>query len=403
MATDPNANYTYNSGWTVQDFLNASGAKSADGRMVWATGEPMSGKTTYDPDVFLNTPNQAYGGQTPLQYLTGLGIDPTNMSAAVPDVRDSSGDMGEMFDKAVMALVGAVVGGGIASWAGGAGALGGAGGAESFGAWQPGMTGGADFAGLTTAELGGGIGPIYGGGGLGAEGVVDPFADFGNAWEQAAAESANQNAALETANGISGGGGLGGLAKTPLGSLKAILESGGSIDDWLRLAGAAAPGLIGAFASNQQTGAITDLANKSAGFGAPYRQRLSDLYADPSSFLSSPEVQVPVQQGTDALARALSAKVGNPVGNMSAMGELQNYASNQLFGRLGQEKDRLAGFGGLSAYTNAAPGLEQSAIASNANMWNALGSSASNVFNPPTTLEQLLKGLKGSNITFGVA
>jgi hypothetical protein len=73
-----------------------------------------------------------------------------------------------------------------------------------------------------------------------------------------------------------------------------------------------------------------------------------------------------------------------------------------LFGKLGQEKDRLAGFGGLSNYNQAAPGLEQSAIASNANFWNALGSSASNVFNPPTTLEQLLKGLKGSNI-FGVA
>lgn len=93
--------------------------------------------------------------------------------------------------------------------------------------------------------------------------------------------------------------------------------------------------------------------------GAPYRDRLAGLYADPSSFLSSPEVMAPVQQATDALARALSVK-GNPAGSPAAMSEIQNYAANQLFGRLGQEKDRLAQFGGLSAFNQsgaAVPGI----------------------------------------------
>jgi hypothetical protein len=101
--------------------------------------------------------------------------------------------------------------------------------------------------------------------------------------------------------------------------------------------------------------------------GGPYRERLAALYADPTSFLSSPEVMAPVQQGTDALARALSVR-GNPAGSGAALQEIQNYASNQLFGRLGEEKTRLAGFGGLSAYnqsgasvpgigTNLSPGV----------------------------------------------
>ena len=293
----------------------------------------------------------------------------------------------------------------IAAFAGGAGleALGGlggaAGGAETFGSWMPGMTGGADFAGLSAAESG--LGSL-GGGSMGWEDFLQLASDGGEelAWDPTGADAEYlQNWLTQGAaeGGTSFSGGL-------LSNLTKLLggTGTGSSNDLLSALGRAAPGLIGAFASNQQTDAITGLANKYAEMGAPYRQRLSDLYSNPSSFLSSPEVQVPVQQGTDALARSLSAKVGNPIGNMTAMSDIQNYASNQLFGRLGQEKDRLAGFGGLSNYNQAAPGLEQSAIASNANFWNALGSSASNVFNPQTDAMTKLAQILGSGNIFKV-
>ena len=126
--------------------------------------------------------------------------------------------------------------------------------------------------------------------------------------------------------------------------------------------------------------------------GAPYRGRLADLYSNPSAFLNSPEVQVPVQQGTNALARALSVQ-GNPIGSGTALQELQNYSSNQLFGRLGQEKDRLAGFGGLSAYNQAAPGAANNAIDANYGVYGALGKGAANIFNPPKQYN--LVGLAG--------
>lgn len=95
--------------------------------------------------------------------------------------------------------------------------------------------------------------------------------------------------------------------------------------------------------------------------GAPYRDQLASLYAPggAEAFLSSPAITAPVDQATNSLARALSVK-GNPAGSPAAMAEIQKYAANSLAGLLGQEKDRLAGFGGLSQYAQsgaAVPGI----------------------------------------------
>jgi hypothetical protein len=86
--------------------------------------------------------------------------------------------------------------------------------------------------------------------------------------------------------------------------------------------------------------------------GAPYRDQLAALYANPNSFLSSDAVTAPVNQATNSLARALSVR-GNPAGSPAAMAEIEKYAANSLAGLLGQEKDRLAQFGGLSAFNQA--------------------------------------------------
>lgn len=242
-------------------------------------------------------------------------------------------------------------------------------------------------------------GSIYGGGGLlGNEGgnmdlfdLTDYLNTTGNA------------AVADTLSGVSDLSGLGLEQFANPGWISSLAQALGTTPTNLsRLLGAALPAGLGALGSYQQTNALKDLAQKYQEFGAPYRQRLSDLYANPSSFLSSPEVQSSVQQGTDALARSLSAKVGNPIGNMGALQDIQNYSANQLFGKLGQEKDRLAGFGGLSNYNAAAPGLETSAVGSNANIFNAIGAGLGSYFNPPTNLETLLKSLSGAGNIFKV-
>jgi len=155
---------------------------------------------------------------------------------------------------------------------------------------------------------------------------------------------------------------------------------------------------LGAYASNKQTTALEDQAKRYEGYGAPYRQKLSDLYANPDSFLTSKEVQTPVQQGTNALMRSLSTQ-GNPFGSGNALQQGQSYASDQLFGKLGQEKDRLAGFGGLSSYNQAAPQTATNAIQSTSNGYNAIGSGLGNIFNPPQTASQtmaeFLKTMRG--------
>jgi hypothetical protein len=146
-------------------------------------------------------------------------------------------------------------------------------------------------------------------------------------------------------------------------------------------------GLLGA---NAQQNAAGDLADKYWGAGEPYRQRLSSLYSNPASFLTSPEVTTSVDQGTNALARSLSAKVGNPVGSGTALQELQNYSTNSLYGQLGAEKNRLAQFGGLSSINSAIPATGAAAASTSGNLWNVAGSGLANVFNPAPTQDQSL-------------
>ena len=164
---------------------------------------------------------------------------------------------------------------------------------------------------------------------------------------------------------------------------------------WASVASAVLPSLLGGFGASSnksaydaQLQAQREQAARYEAMGAPYRQRLSDLYSDPTAFLSSPEVQQPLQQGTNMLARSLSTQ-GNPIGSGNALQSLQDYTGNQLFERLGQEKDRLAGFGGLSQYQSAAPSIGTSSTQMNpytADIWNAAGYGAgklNDIFNPP--------------------
>lgn len=176
-------------------------------------------------------------------------------------------------------------------------------------------------------------------------------------------------------------------------ALSRILGGTATTADWISVLGTAGAGLYGASVAGDQAKAYKDVADQFAGYGAPYRQRLSDIYADPSTFLNSKEVQKPVQMGSDIMARSLSMQ-GNPTGSGNALQQLQSYSADQLFGRLGQEKDRLGGFGGLSGYNAAAPSAAGAAIQSMSGAPNVLAATASDIFNPKPTMAENLFGYK---------
>ena len=132
-------------------------------------------------------------------------------------------------------------------------------------------------------------------------------------------------------------------------------------------------------------------------FGAPYRARLESSYADPNAFLTnSPDIRASVDLGTSALSRALSVN-GNPAGSGRALTEIQDYATKGLYAGLGNERQRLANFGGLSALTGAAPGTASAAISAQGTPYAALGYSIQQVTNPQPSPADLYKalGIKG--------
>jgi len=219
-------------------------------------------------------------------------------------------------------------------------------------------------AGTTTGAIGGGA--LGGGIGTGA----------GSAATGAGAGAGALAPGYFASEAPAAAGGSAAVGAPAVGGESSLLPAGTSMTE---LAMKAAPGLMGAYASDRQSDAYSGLAGQYMAMGEPYRQRLSDLYTDPSSFLNSPEVQVPIQQGTNILARALSTG-GNPIGSGNALQELQNYATQQMWNRLGQERDRLGGFGGLTQYQAAAPELAAMGIGQQGNMWQALGGAAADVF-----------------------
>lgn len=170
-----------------------------------------------------------------------------------------------------------------------------------------------------------------------------------------------------------------------------LLSGNASAGDWASIIGKLGATALGVAGASQQTRSLQQLANRFDSYGAPYRARLAETYANPTGWLQSPEVQGPVQQGVNDMARALSMQA--PGG--SVMHELTDYASNQLFGKLGQERDRLAGFGGLTGYSAAAPAAMTAATQSQAGPFNALGAGLNTITNPQRTLAQDLMDLRG--------
>lgn len=206
----------------------------------------------------------------------------------------------------------------------------------------------------------------------------------------ASGTTAGTAAAGTAAAGTAAAGGGAAAGTGAVGTLANLVGGSSNLDTLGRILGTG----LGMYASDRAADNAKELANQFASYGAPYRQKLTDLYANPSSFLNSQEVQKPVQMATDIMSRSLSTQ-GNPTGSGNALQQLQSYSADQLFGKLGQEKDRLAGYGGLANYNAAAPAAAANAGASSSNVYNALGAGIADIFSPPRQYGSLYDLING--------
>lgn len=275
----------------------------------------------------------------------------------------------------------------------------------------------SQVASYTAPELGmgGAQGLQVGGGGLGLQApVTGNLASMGGAQGLVAPVGTSfAGAAIPAAVGAAGAagsvlGGTGGattLANAGLGATAAgaggAAATGGTalsrltgIDpDVLSVAGQVAGAGLGAYASNEQSGALTDMANKYLEYGAPSRARYEASMSPGFNPSSIPGYQGAVDNAMEATLRKLSTQ-GNPFGNPGGLIEAnKSVVAGTALPAL-QEYQRLnAGTGGIASLNAAAPSTSAAATGANANIYNAIGYGIDQATAQPSTLDSLLKRL----------
>lgn len=172
------------------------------------------------------------------------------------------------------------------------------------------------------------------------------------------------------------------------------------IRSWQQLAGGALPSLLGAYASNEQTKTLRDLAQQYADYGAPSRARYEASMTpgfDPNQIAGYAGA---LDTAANALQRRLSTQ-GNPFGNPG--GQIE--ANKQIVAGTAlpaiQDYQRMnAGTGGLANLAAAYPQTQLAAAGSQGNTYNAIGYGVDQVLNgPKTSLNDLLKLINTGNRT----
>ena len=194
-------------------------------------------------------------------------------------------------------------------------------------------------------------------------------------------------------------------AKTAGGAqaIKNILSNGGSVDDWITLAGSAGPALLSMYASGKQSEALEEVARleneryeRNYALGAPSRARYEASFADGFDITQDPALKAAMEGTSTTMLNRLSTQ-GNPFGNPSGVAEANKYVlSNVALPYLNQYRTLNANTGGYSAYNNSAasgPNMQPtlSAINADTNVWSAAGAGVADIFTPKTDFEQLWK------------
>lgn len=224
--------------------------------------------------------------------------------------------------------------------------------------------------------------------------AVSTISPTGGALGSGLAGSAGYGSPLlgETAFGIAGNAASpwGANPSSPLGR---ILGGNGSSSDYLQTAGNLGGAVLGALGANSQAKDYLALSDKYAGMGEPFRKLLLDSYSTNFSMANQPDFQNAMDIGAQSAARATSAKVGNPVDNPGAYGEMQKYISGSLaLPQLNTYRSQLGTFGQLG--TNQAAMADSGAVQAKGGIFDALGYGLGQATQPDNPLKGLLSSLK---------
>ena len=158
--------------------------------------------------------------------------------------------------------------------------------------------------------------------------------------------------------------------------------------------GRAAPAALGAYASNEQADAYSDLAERYMGLGAPSRARFEGSFAPGFTMANEPGYKDALDQTTKSFLHKASI-AGNPADSPNAwMQTLSDVNSQFAFPALNEYRRLNAGTGGLATLTAAAPGAATSAIGAEKGIYDSIGAGAADIFNPPKSLAELMREFK---------
>lgn len=401
------------------------------GRQGPAAASPTSGEVGPTSEVY-----NPQTGQWERGYVVP-GLDPTqalvpesiakNIPGSAPylQITPHPVDWEQGLEALGVGVGGPLFGGAITSALGGAGAAGGIAGLGPMGVDSAGIFGGSGAAlggagagvgsladlgpmGLDSYAATGGVGAgtswTAGGAAAGAGGAAltdSGTGTFGSPGADATAAQATSggtigSGAYDAGTAAAAGAGAAGAAGTgasAASALSKVLNGTATADDYAKLLGQVAPGLLGAYGASQQSSALSGLADKYFNVGAPSRARYEASMTPGFDPLSIPGYKGALDTANESAMHALSTQ-GNPFGNPSGLIDAQQRVVNGTALPAIQNYQALnANAGGISSMNAAAPGTAAQAIGSSGGVLSALGSAAGNVLNPPQTADQSLAAL----------
>jgi len=222
--------------------------------------------------------------------------------------------------------------------------------------------------------------------GLTGEQAIAALSEINPAWTQTSLEFLLNNPSQILSSG-------GDALKSLFGNSGGSGTSGGSTDLLSMLGKLGAAGL-GAYASNEQSNSLTDLANKYQEFGAPSRARYESSMTPGFDPTSIPGYAGALDTASRGILARLSATGGNPFGNPGGLIEANKQIVSGTALPAINEYQRLNANTGFGSSMNAAANIQQNAIGQDANMYNALGYGLNQITQPKQDLASLIKSLQ---------
>ena len=332
--------------------------------------------------------------------MPGLGTIPNQFSTWTNEsnIPDFLTDYGPLLVAGLPALVSAATGAGLLPAADGALAGSGAGSAGSFLGSPTGSVLGPAEAAAQGVQIGS-VPPGYLSGPTlsGVSSGAGPFVPTSLLGPGASgAVSSTLGKLLGTTTGGAASGAAGSGAGTAATGLAATLASMTGLPEGIfDAAGKAIPGLVGAYAANEQANSLTDLAKEFSGYGAPSRARYEASMTPGFDPTSIPGYSGALDSSMDSMLRRLSARDGNPWGSPGGLIEANKaIVSGTALPAIQEYQRTNAGAGGLDNLAAAYPQTQAAATNAGSGVWGGFGDAAASIFTPKPSLTDIFKQFK---------